>query len=160
MSKDSKKNRNPKRIQNPGEKAPRTKNSPSSTDHETPAWQFHRRDKAHELWGWDKLTHDDYLNILNQLCSLEGMTWNGIKQASGGKAEGRGTNHHSADVDGFSAVAKKRLQDLKLDDVDELFSLRLNNTLRLYAIKEGRVLKFIWYDPYHGSKNGAYPTKK
>ena len=29
--------------------------SPESTDKQTPAWQFHKRDRDHSEWGWDKL---------------------------------------------------------------------------------------------------------
>ncbi len=88
------------------------------------------------------------------------MTWFNIKSQSGGKAEGRGTNHHLLPIDKFTKDAQRRLGALKLDDADELFSLRLGNTLRLYGIKDGRVLRFVWHDPYHGDKQGAYPTTK
>jgi len=86
------------------------------------------------------------------------MSWSELKQAAGGRSSG--TNNHSLPVDEFVKKAKKRLEELKLDDHDELFSLRLNNTLRLYGIRDGRVLRFVWHDPHHGTDNGAYPTKR
>lgn len=79
-----------------------------------------------------------------------------MKETSGGRSAG--TNHHNLALEGFTRDAKKRLIELKLDDISELFSLRLSNTIRIYGIKDGRVLKILWYDQYHGSKNGAYPT--
>jgi hypothetical protein len=143
----------------PHGKEVRTKENPDSTDQLTPAWQFHRCDHDHELWGWEKLAHEDFIKIIkDHLHSFEGMTWTQIKQAAGGRSSG--TNSHPLPIQGFVKGAVKRLEELKLDDVSELFSLRLNNTLRLYGIKDGRVLRFIWHDPYHGTKDGAYPTSK
>lgn len=136
----------------------RTKENPGSTDHQTPAWQFNLCDKDHELWGWEKLKPMDFISLIRQhLHSFENMVWSQIKQAAGGRSSG--TNSHPLAIEEFAIHAKKRLQQLNLDDIDELFSLRLTNTLRLYGIRDGRVLKFIWHDPYHGSKDGAYPTK-
>lgn len=136
----------------------RAKENPGTTDHQTPAWQFHRCDEEHSLWGWSKLKDCEHLEIIKSLHAFEKMPWNQIKQAAGGRSSG--TNSHSLPVDGFIKEAQKRLEQLKLDDNDELFSLRLNNTLRLYGIRDGRVLRFVWHDPYHGSKDAAYPTKK
>jgi hypothetical protein len=143
----------------PQAKEVRTKENPDSTDQLTPAWQFHRCDQDHDLWGWEKLSEKEFIKIIrDHLHSFENMTWNTIKQASGGRASG--TNSHPLSIEGFAKNAIKRLQELKLDDISELFSLRLNNTLRLYGIKDGRVLRFIWHDPHHGTKSGAYPTSK
>ena len=143
----------------PHSKEVRTKENPDSTDQLTPAWQFHRCDREHSLWGWEKLPNEEFIKIIkDHLHSFENMTWVTIKQASGGRKNG--TNSHPLPIEGFAKDAIKRLQELKLDDIAELFSLRLNNTVRLYGIKDGRVLRFIWHDPHHGTKNGAYPTSK
>ena len=143
----------------PHSKEVRTKENPDSTDQLTPAWQFHRCDREHALWGWEKLPNEEFIKIIkDHLHGFENMTWVTIKQASGGRKSG--TNSHPLPIEGFAKDAIKRLQDLKLDDISELFSLRLNNTLRLYGIKDGRVLRFIWHDPHHGTKSGAYPTQK
>jgi hypothetical protein len=136
----------------------RAKENPVSTEHQTPAWQFHRCDEEHSLWGWSKLAEGKRLEIIKLLHDFEKMSWNEIKKAAGGRSSG--TNNHSLPIDGFTKEAQKRLQQLKLDDVDELFSLRLNNTLRLYGVRDGRVLRFIWHDPHHGEECGAFPTKK
>jgi hypothetical protein len=136
----------------------RSRENPGLTDYQTPAWQFHRCDEDHSLWGWGKLTDEEHLNIIKLLHGFEKTTWTQIKQAAGGRSSG--TNNHPLPIEGFNKDALKRLEQLKLDDADELFSLRLNNTLRLYGIRDGRVLRFIWHDPYHGSAQGAYPTRK
>ncbi len=137
----------------------RARENPGSTDHLSPAWQFHLCDTDHELWGWGKLEPKEFITLITQhLQNNEKMTWGQIKQAAGGKSSG--TNSHPVPMSGFITHAQKRLRELKLDGYEELFSLRLNSTLRLYGIRDGRVLRFIWHDPHHGSKDGAYPTKK
>lgn len=142
----------------PHSREARTKENPGSTDHLSPAWQFHLCDKEHELWGWGKLKSDEFIRVITQhLQDHEKMTWGQIKQAAGGRSSG--TNSHPVPTSGFINDAQKRLRELKLDGYEELFSLRLNNTLRLYGIREGRVLRFVWHDPHHGSKQGAYPVK-
>jgi hypothetical protein len=54
-----------------------------------------------------------------------------------------GTHNHPLPVEGFVKKAIARLQQLKLDDISELFSLRLNNTLRLYGIRDERIMMGI-----------------
>jgi hypothetical protein len=156
-----KQDKKPKALYSPNSKQVRVKEDPRSFDQETPAWQFNCCDLDHEKWGWGKLTPKEVWDLIKvSLHSFETMTWHEIKKVSGGRAEGNGTNHHSLLVEKFNKEAQQRLVELKLDDQDELFSLRLNNTVRLYGIKQGRVLRFIWHDPHHGTKLEAYPTKR
>lgn len=131
-----------------GEKTTRFGGIPESTERQTPAWQFHRCDMDHAQWGWGKLSSDDFLGIIRtSLVSFETMTWAEIHSAAGGRS--RGNNHHLVPVSGCSKEAQNRLAELKVDDLDEIFSLRLTGTLRLFGVKEGRVLRFLWHDPEH-----------
>jgi hypothetical protein len=131
---------------------------PDSFDKETIAWQFYRQDRLHLKWGWDKLPAKDWRQILAELKSLEGLTWAKIKEQAGGRKNG--TNSHTLEMKDFTKDARDRITDLHLDQFERLFSLRLKNTLRLYGVREGRVLQLVWHDPFHGSSNGCYPTKK
>jgi hypothetical protein len=143
----------------PSGRQPRATEDPGSTETQTPAWQFHRCDESHHLWGWGKLSPSDRLEIIStHLIHFEKMTWAAIKQQCGGRK--RGTNHHSLSIENFTRTAQARLTELGLDEYDELFSLRLGNMVRLYGIREGRVLRFVWHDPHHGSANASYPTSK
>lgn len=45
--------------------------------------------------------------------------------------------------------AKKRLEQLKLDDVDELYSLRLSGANRVFSIRRNNVMCLLWWDPEH-----------
>lgn len=154
------KNKSPKIASNlkPASREVRSKEHPGSTETQTLAWQFHLCDFAHNLWGWQKLSYEEHLKILQLFCSLEKITWAELKRQAGGRTHG--TNHHSLPVAEFAKTARDRLQELKLDDYSDLFSVRLNNTIRIYGIREGKALKLIWHDPYHGSEKGAYPIKK
>lgn len=128
-------------------------------DTETPTWRFHRVDRQHAHWGWDQLDCEAVRRLLCEwLPSFEGLTWAQIKQASGRRNQG--TNNHSLTVDGFCKAAQDRLDELNLDDQDSLFSLGVNNTWRLYGIREGASLVFVWFDCHHDTAMAAYPMAK
>lgn len=132
----------------------------NSSDSENPAWQFTLFDKENELWGW-KALEKNIKEIFFFLSSLEGMSWHDIKQQNGGRGINGGTNHHSVLISDLTKLAKNRMNYLKLDEHEELFSLRVNNTRRIYGIKHNKILKILWYDEYHGNNNKAvFPTKK
>jgi hypothetical protein len=149
--------RTPKAAYTPESRQIKTGGNPENFDTQSIAWHFHKRDRQHLLWGWNKLKARHWRLILKELEDRERMTWAEIKAQAGGRKAG--TNSHSLDVSDFCSDARKRLEELGLDDYDVLFSLRLNNTLRLYGFRDGRVLQLIWHDPHHGSKRGCYPTK-
>ena len=149
-------NWHPKTSREPASGFPRTRNNPESTDAETLAWNFHRLDTDHPDWGWN-LKARLWRQLLDHLKALEGLTWAELKQQAGGKNQG--TNHHPIPVADLSSSAQKRLEEINLDDFSTVFSLRLANTLRLYGVRDGRVLRLIWYDPHHGTGRGACPTK-
>lgn len=131
---------------------PRAIESPGRTDHLTPSWRFSLIDHDHELWGWDKIKDSELMSIIKtHLKSFEKLTWAAIKATK--------HHHHEIELKKFSRDAKKRLEDLKLEDTDSLFSLRLASTIRLYGIRDGSIYKIIWHDPHHkwGDPKSAYP---
>ena len=86
------------------------------------------------------------------------MTWAAIMAASGGRR--RGTNHHPVKVEKLTRQAKNRLEEIGQDDVDELFSLRLTQTQRIYGIRDRRALRLLWFDRHHGNNGRAvYPVR-
>lgn len=129
--------------------------NPESTEKLSPAWQFHKRDMQHEKWGWANLTADEVCELIqDKLCAFESMTWAEIFRAIGDRSSGN--LHHNVSVQKCCKEAQERLAELRFDDVDEIFSLRLTNKHRLFGIKEGRVLRFIWNDPDHS----VYPVSR
>ena len=119
----------------------------------TPAWAFSICDREHERWSISKCP-DIYETIIKKLGAFEGMTWAEIMGQSGGRAHG--TNHHFENVGELKKEAQKRLQELRQEDLDQVFSLRLSGKERLYGILNDRVLRIIWYDPNHE----IYPMSK
>ncbi len=148
--------RNPKKSQQVPTRQIKTGGDPDSLDKETIAWHFHRLDTPHADWGW-QIRPSDWRGILAHLQSFEGLTWAALKQQAGGRKHG--TNHHSLQLEEFSAAARARLTQLHLEEFDSFFSLRINNTLRLYGVRDGRVLQLVWRDALHGTRRGCYPTK-
>lgn len=130
------------------EKRVKIPSNPESSDKHTIAWQFHRRDHDHGTWGWNQLDDGQFLRLVNEhLSSFETMTWAELAKAAGGRRAGN--NHHFIAVADCCKDAQKRLTELKLDDFDELFSLRLTGKWRLFGIRDGRVLRLIWCDQDH-----------
>lgn len=67
------------------------------------------------------------------------MTW--------GEVEGR--ESHFIDVDNCSTKAQKRLKEIDLDDVEQLFSLRIGGKKRIFDWRRGSVFYVLWWDPDH-----------
>lgn len=129
-------------------KKPINNQNPEEYKKMTPYWSFSKFDTTHEKWGF-KLEVKEYHDLIDKLKSYEGMTWLDIELASGGKKKGGGTNNHPIPVSQLIKEAQLRLQHLKLDDYDELFSLRLCNLTRVFGIRNGRVLNILWHDCNH-----------
>lgn len=130
-----------------------------STNSLTPNWQFRTLDLGHPNWGWKNLFPKNWREVLEHLQAFEGMSWNDIQSQAGGRGRGGGTNSHYLPVEGFCKDAQSRLAELGHEEIEQVFSLRLTNTLRLYGIREGRTLRIVWRDGHHGTKLGCYPTK-
>ena len=139
---------------------PRTgkKGFPDEKDLETVVWQFGIADLEGE-WGWKTTASKDWWEvILPKLKGFESMTWGEIMKASGGRREG--TNHHPVKVKELTLQARNRLAEIQQDDISELFSLRLDSNRRIYGIRDRRILKLLWYDPYHGdNRRAVYPMQ-
>lgn len=110
-----------------------------------PRWRFQKRDCEHERWHLEVTEL-----LLEKLTNFESMTWSQILVGA------KNQNHH---VKTYKLIkeAQKRLVTLKLDDYDEICSLRLDGTHRLYGIlDEDGVFSIIWNDFEHE----IYPSKK
>lgn len=60
----------------------------------------------------------------------------------------RDKNHHVSTSD-LSEKAWRRLKDLKLEDVEQLFSLRISGKERVWGVLTQGVLEVLWWDPKH-----------
>lgn len=85
--------------------------------------------------------------ILQKLKNYESNKWTEIANPTSGRSSG--TRNHHVVVSNLIKSAKKRLRELDLDDLDQLYSLRLEGKVRLYGVVHGHVFKIIWYDTNH-----------
>ena len=101
-------------------------------------WQFSLMDLAGPFSCMDIRT-DEWQVILAKMRLWENMTWNEIE----------GRRDHSISVDSLSDTARKRLLDIQLDDIDEVFSLHIDGKKRLFGIRDRNIFKVLWWDREH-----------
>jgi hypothetical protein len=107
-----------------------------------PVWQLELFDFNGE-WNWQRIENTKaFQEILKKLANFEARTWG---QIEGDQEEGS----HFIKVCDLSSKAQKRLEYLKLDEVEELFSLRLSGKERLFGIVDRFIFKILWYDAEH-----------
>lgn len=92
-------------------------------------------------WGWATVgIRDFFRDILPKLHDFESMTW---AQIEGPKKS------HFIRTDKLCKAARDRLVELELDDVGELFSLRITGRKRIWGMRTGKRLNLLWWDPEH-----------
>lgn len=95
-------------------------------------------------WGEKSLASMSLPDLLNkQIKSFESMSW----------SELRDKQHHSIECRRLNKVAKDRLMEIQQDDLDSIFSLRLQGQHRIYGIRDGGALKVLWVDLNHGDNS-------
>ncbi|MBC7873326.1 MAG: hypothetical protein H7Y01_04980 [Ferruginibacter sp.] len=107
-----------------------------------PVWSFSQLDFYAEVGGWIHLQPEDRDALLARFRDWEKMTWAEIL------SEGRKQNH-SIFVSKCSDKAQERLEHLKLDDLEELMSLRVSSRARVIGIRVREVFRILWWDPEH-----------
>ena len=113
-----------------------------------PAWQVALLELV-DPFGWHTIGESDLRFVLEKLASFESMTWTDIL------VKGKFQNHPIPVAD-LCSEARRRLADLNQDDIDELVSLRLAGKPRIWGIRDGHLLKLLWWDPNHQ----VYPSTK
>jgi len=137
----NKTNRTPSQRETPASVKKPTANQPTGTNHLTPVWRFSIFDQAGP-YGRCAITEEHaWSDILPKLQNFESMTWGQIEQAE--------KQNHSVLVKDLCSVATKRLEQLSLDDLDQLFRFRLSGKQRLWGIREANHFKILWWDPEH-----------
>jgi len=95
------------------------------------------------------IDRDDFNHklVLDKLISYGNMTWADIKRQT--HDQGRSKNHYLSE-EKLSDEAWERIKAKRLEDrTDIIFSLALENLLRIIGILENGVFQIIWYDPTH-----------
>jgi hypothetical protein len=103
-----------------------------------PLWAFRIVDLGGP-WCWSALGGEELHAVLQRLKEVESMTWQAIA----------GTGSHAIDVSSLAKAARDRLVEIQQDDVDQVYSLRCTGRRRIFGIREGGVLRILWWDPEH-----------
>lgn len=85
--------------------------------------------------------------IFPKLKHFETKTWIEIEKEQYGK-NGK-TKHHFIAIEKIIEDAQRRLKTLNLNDIDELFSIRLDGELRIWGIRKSSYLQVLWFDFQH-----------
>ena len=142
------------RNRNPG----RTGASVGAADRLTIAWRPSKFDRDGPR-GLDAFGDPDMPEFIRQtLCPWETMTRAELFRASGGR--NRGNNQHPLRVQLLSKHAKDRLVEIRQDDIDRIYSLRIKAVKRLYGIRNSQAFEILWYDPRHNKPTKTvYPVR-
>lgn len=111
-----------------------------------PVWSFSKCDLKHEKWGvlCEIGSLDNMIRYFNR---LETMKWKEILLAKSGRTSN--TRNHAIKVSAIINEAQKRLHELNLDDRDELYSIAISGTERVWGILEEGIFSIVWFDRNH-----------
>ena len=122
-------------------------------DDRRPVWRTSLLDLEYEgSWSWSDGS-TSLARVLAFAAEQEKLTWREIRNMQTGGAQRRGPRNKFIPIEHLCKEAQKRLQELNLDDLDELFRFRDGNLGRLWGRMDadGGVLVFypIWWDGRH-----------
>lgn len=120
-------------------KTPRTQQQPPNFRGGLIAWRFNAVDKAGPF-AWTELNDPvAHKSVIEKFADFETMD-----EASLGA-----NGCHFIDVTDLSKAAQDRLVAIKLDDLDQLYSMRISGKVRVHCVHRPRYMRVLWYDPEH-----------
>lgn len=139
----SKKNKTVRSAYNPPDREVRRREDPESIMAMHPSWGFSRCD-VEGTWSfhYDRMHRVFWDAILPKLRGWESMTWSMIM------IEAKKQNHHIP-VGELNKCARDRLDRLGIIE-EELLSLSISATARLYGFLSASTYIIVWYDDNHG----------
>ncbi len=90
-------------------------------------------------WGWNQFDPSLLQDLLHKIFDSQKLTWQTL----------RDNGSHLVQVSNLCSQAQRRLLELRKDDCDELFSLRVTGRQRIWGIKDCSILWLLWWDPEH-----------
>lgn len=103
------------------------------------SWRLNAVDKEGPF-AWTGLSNpSQYKTTVEKLANFETMSENELQQAG----------CHFIETRRLCKEARDRLIHLELDDIDEVYSLRLQGTVRIFCVYRQQYLRVLWYDPDH-----------
>jgi hypothetical protein len=107
-------------------------------DGQFPLWAFRIVDLGGP-WCWSALGGNALRDVLQRMRELESMTWHAITD----------TGSHFIAASSLGRRARERLMEIQQDDVDQVYSVRVTGRRRIIGIRDGGVLRILWWDPEH-----------
>jgi hypothetical protein len=101
------------------------------------AWRFSGCDRGGPF-SWAELT-DKFKEAIERLHEFETKSWDEIIRSGS----------HPIAVSDIEKPARDRLVQIKQDDIDELMSFRIDGKKRIWCIKDGNIMRVLWWDPEH-----------
>ncbi|MCA2378613.1 hypothetical protein ATU3C_17805 [Agrobacterium genomosp. 3 str. RTP8] len=102
-------------------------------------WRFSHADKGGPF-AWTALADPaEFFEVIGKLAEIETVSENDLMRAGS----------HPIPLHSLCKDAQDRLVELQHDDLDELFSIRLKGTMRVFCIHHANVMRILWYDPEH-----------
>jgi hypothetical protein len=121
----------------------RTQKEPSSFWDMTPLWSLSCIDLDDGCeWCFGAMDQADMSSVFARLKEFERMTWREIETQ---------TKHHNhpMPVKIITQAAQNRLAALNQDDVEDLFTFRIEKKQRVWGIRRERIYHILWWDPEH-----------
>ncbi len=106
-----------------------------------PSWRLSRLETTGPF-GWHRLEPTQIEFLRARLASFEALSWNEILVRDR-------DNNHFIELSSLSKQAQYRLQELQIDDVDALLSLRIRGKERVFGTLSQGVFYVLWWDPGH-----------
>ena len=106
-----------------------------------PAWRLSRLETSGPF-GWHRLEPTQVEFLRARLASFEALSWKEIL------VRDKDNNHH-IEISRLSKPARDRLQELQMDDLDSLLSLRIRSRERVFGTLIQGVFYILWWDPDH-----------
>lgn len=120
-------------------KTPRVQQPPPNFRGGVLAWRFNAVDKGGPF-AWAKLSDAlQHKLLIEKLAEFETMN-----EASLGS-----NGCHFIPTTSLCKEAQARLVEIELDDLDELYSMRVNGKVRVHCVHRPQYMRLLWYDPEH-----------
>lgn len=129
------------RVAPSARKIPRVSEDPTSFHDLHPSWRIAKMEFC-DPYGWHSLDAAMLSEIREKLKNFETMTWAQILIANK-------KHNHSVSVADLEAPARKQLIDSGQTNIEQVVSLRLTGTQRVWGVLDRGVLHLLWWDPNH-----------
>ena len=110
------------------------------------AWRFNAADQSGPF-AWSSIADGEtYRTVIEKLIGFETMSETDLGAAG----------CHAIPLGRLSSEAQRRLTEIQLDDLDDLYSFRIKGKMRVFGVVRSNYVRVLWFDPDHK----VCPSKK